>query len=158
MALGFWTGLLIEQVAIVTYVKDGFAWVETNRQTACNGCAAHKGCGTAALARVLGRRRNRVRAVNAVGARAGDRVMVGLAEDAFIQVSLAVYLVPVLAMLVGAGAGELFAIKLGLGVPEALSAVLGLLGMAGALIWLRGFSQRIRYDTRYHLVVFRTLN
>lgn len=149
---------MIEETATVTHADDAFAWVETARQSACGTCAARGGCGTAVLGRVLGQRRTRIRAINTIGAREGDRVIIGLAESALVQGSLAMYLAPVLAMLLAAGAGQVFASNLGLTSGEAVVVAGGLLGMLGGLAWVRGFARRVRYDERYQPVLVRRLD
>lgn len=148
--------LLLEENGTVSRVEDGYAWVETERRSSCSSCGARSGCGTAVLARVLGRRQPKVRAINRIGARAGDRVVLGLAEQALLQGSAAVYLVPLVSMLVLAGLGEWLAS----GVPgsaEPVSILSGLAGLGGGLIWLSWFSRRISSDDRYQPILIRKL-
>ena len=92
---------MLEETGTVAQVNEDYAWVETERKGSCEACAVRSGCGTATLAKVLGRRRTVIRAINRVGAQAGDRVVLGLAERAFLQGSIAVYLIPLGAMMVG---------------------------------------------------------
>ncbi len=149
---------MLEETATVTQANDTYAWVETERKSSCDTCAVRGGCGTATLAKVLGRRRTKVRATNGIGAQVGDRVVLGLAEGAFLQGSVAVYLVPLGAMMLAAGAGEVFAANTGIGSPEVVSILFGLIGVAGGLAWLRAFSRRIRNDARYQPVLIRKLS
>ncbi len=146
---------MIEEEAQVVEVDDGGVWVETQRRSTCSGCSARSGCGTAALASVLGRRRSRVHALAEPGLRPGDRVVIGIREQALVRGSLAVYTVPLLGLLAGALAGEYIA---GLGLvenAEAASIFLGLSGLGAGLAWLRRFTRRIRNDRRYQPVVLR---
>ncbi|MDJ0892175.1 MAG: SoxR reducing system RseC family protein [Gammaproteobacteria bacterium] len=148
---------LLEENGTVSRVEDGYAWVETERRTSCDSCVARSGCGTAVLAKVLGRQKSTVRAINRIGARAGDKVVLGLAEQALLQGSAAVYLVPLVSMMVMAGLGEWLAS----GVPgsvESVSILLGLLGLSSGLIWLSWFSRRIDSDDRYQPVLIRKLS
>jgi sigma-E factor negative regulatory protein RseC len=149
---------VIEESATVTQVGDGFAWVETQRQSACGACAARKGCGTATLAKVLGQRQRHVRAINCIGAHVGDRVVIGLAEGALLQGSVAVYLVPLLAMMLAAGLGEMLATNLGVQGTEAMAVALGLLGMAVGVLWVRAFARRVEGDERYQPTLIRRLD
>ena len=98
-----------------------------------------------------------MRAINSIGARAGDRVVLGLAEDALLQGSAAVYLAPLATMLIAAGAGEWLAGSLELAAPDAVSVVFGLLGLGIGLAWLRRFSRSARDDARYQPVLVRKL-
>ena len=148
---------MLEEQGTVSHLEEPYAWVETERRSSCTSCAARSGCGTAVLAKVLGRRQGKVRAINGIGARAGDRVVLGLAERALLQGSAAVYLVPLGAMMVAAGLGEWLAADLASAAAEPLSVVSGLLGLGVGLVWLRSFSRRIRDDVRYQPVLIRKL-
>ena len=66
------------------------AWVETSRRSSCGSCEA-KSCGTGTLSQILGRKTQRMRVDNPVGAKPGDRVVLGISESALIKGSLAVY-------------------------------------------------------------------
>ena len=145
---------MIEESAQVIATEGEFVWVETQRQSTCGGCAANQACGTATLAKVLGRRRTRVRARNHEGAQVGDTVIIGLDETALIRGSLAVYATPLLSLfaggLIGAWLSERWALD-----GEALTLGLGIAGLIGGLLWLKGFSRRIQDDSRYQPVVLR---
>lgn len=148
---------MLEENGTVSHVEGNYAWVETERGSTCSACAARDGCGAGVLAKVLGRRQPRVRAINRVGAHAGDRVVLGLAEQALLQGSAAVYLVPLASMMVAAGIGEWLAGILAVAAADPVSVVFGMLGLGGGLVWLRRFSRRVRDDTRYQPVLIRKL-
>lgn len=147
---------MIEESAQVVATEGDFAWVETQRQSTCGACAANHACGTAVLSKVLGQRHTRVRALNPEGARVGDRVVVGLDEAALLRGSMAVYAVPLLTLLAGSIVGSLLA-KQWLLAGEAMSVGLGIAGLVAGLVWLKGFTRRIRSDNRYQPVVLRRL-
>lgn len=143
---------MIEEQAVVISCEGEFAWVETQRKTVCGQCAVSKGCGTSVLAQVLGNRRTRVRAINPKGAQAGDTVVIGLEEGAFLRGSIAVYLLPLLTLFLGGLLGEVVAGRLAPGQewPVLIGALGG--GVLG-MMWLRRFSQRIMQDSRYQPVI-----
>ena len=72
---------MIEEQGEVVEVQGEFAWIESERTTTCGSCAVRKGCGTSAIAKVLGQRRVRLRVLNRIDARVGDRVVIGIAES-----------------------------------------------------------------------------
>ncbi len=146
---------MLEEYGTVIQLEEQYAWVETERNSSCSSCAARSGCGTGVLAKVLSRRQGRVRAINSIGAHTGDRVVLGLAEDALLQGSAAVYLVPLVSMLVAAGGGEWLAGTMELAVADAVSVVFGVLGLGIGLAWLRRFSRSVRDNTRYQPVLIR---
>lgn len=142
------------QVVAVEGASGEYVWVETQRQSTCGGCAANQACGTATLAKVLGTRRTRVRAINQGGAQVGDRVIVGIDETALIRGSLAVYAMPLLTLLAGGIVGALLSERLQV-TGESLTLGLGIAGLLAGLLWLKGFTRRIRDDSRYQPVVLR---
>lgn len=81
--------------------------VEAERQSSCQSCAVKSGCGTSVLAKWFDRKHLRFYVdkpidSNTVKFVAGDRVRVGLQESALTQGALAVYLLPLLAMIAAA--------------------------------------------------------
>ena len=141
---------MIEEKARIVDVEPGFAWVETQRQSSCGQCAAKAGCGTSVIAKVVGNRMARLRALNPHSLKAGQEVVVGIAEHSFLRGALLVYLLPLLAMFVAAVFPSL------IGIPSDLVSVLsGLAGLAAGLLWLRGFGKRIADDADYQAVVLR---
>ena len=144
---------MIEETATVVAVHGDYAEVETERRSSCGGCEARHGCGTSLLAKVFGAKRSRMQAMNAVAAQPGERVVIGLAENALLKISLASYLVPLLGLLVGAMAGE----ALAAGQTEAYSMLGGLAGLGAGLGWLYRFARRSRGHAAYQAVVLRRL-
>lgn len=146
---------MIEENALVVAVEGDSAWVETERRSSCGGCAA-KGCGTGALSKVLGARKQRLKVHNPVGARAGDSVVLGIEEKALLLGSLMVYILPLLAMLGGGLLGEVLAPQWGMEA-EGPSLLFGALGLLGGFLWLRGYNRRCGDDPRFTAVILRTL-
>ena len=147
---------MIEESAQVISTEGGFVWVETQRKSTCGGCAANQACGTSVLEKILGRRRTRVRALSKEAVQVGERVVIGIEESALIRGSLAVYAAPLAALLAGAVVGDLLS-QHWLMNGEALTLVLGIGGLLAGLLWLKGFTRRIRSDRRYQPVVLRRL-
>ncbi len=145
---------MIEALGKVVGLDGGSVWVETERQSSCGSCSA-KGCGTGALARVIGARSQRVKVANGLGAREGDTVVIGIPEDALVRGSLAVYIVPLLAMLAGALLGEALAPQWPVAEGEALTLLGAIGGFLFGLAWLRGFGQRAAGAARYQAVALR---
>lgn len=91
---------MVEQEGEVLAIQGQFAVIAPRAGSACGTCAPAQGCGVANLARLFGARQPGVRALNTLGARVGDRVMVSLPDDALLKSSLVVYGLPLVAMLV----------------------------------------------------------
>lgn len=146
---------MLEESGRVVDVEGEFAWVESDRTTACGGCSARAGCGTGAIASVLGRKRLRLRAVNTAEAHIGDRVVIGIAESGVVRGSLAVYAVPLAGLFAGAIAGQFAGMQIAPGTGDFPAIAGALAGMAAGLAWLRRFSRVTQTDAAFQPVVLR---
>jgi sigma-E factor negative regulatory protein RseC len=140
---------MIEETGVVVAVAGGVVEVETRRQGACGSCSASGACGTSLVARYMGRRPLRLRALNNAGATQGETVIVGVPEDGLVSASLAAYLVPLLGLMAGGALGQ------GLGIGEGASILGALTGLGLGLGWLRYFGRAHAQDLRYQAVVLR---
>jgi len=94
---------MIEAPGTVVAAQGGRVWIETDPQPACGQCAGH--CTAAIAARALGRSR-RFQVASRLPLRAGDAVILGIAEQALLRGSLQIYLWPLLLFLLGAVLGN----------------------------------------------------
>lgn len=127
---------IVTETAEVVAVEDGDAWIETQRKAVCDACAVQKGCGTGIISRMFSKRA-RVRVPNTLGARVGERVVIGIDDSALIRASLAVYLMPLVWMMFGAFAGQMIGDALQWTHVEGATAASGVLGLFVGLLWLR---------------------
>ncbi|UCE89435.1 MAG: SoxR reducing system RseC family protein [Pseudomonadota bacterium] len=146
---------MIEETAIVVRTSGEHAWVEAQRQSACDACAANKGCGSSMLSRLFGRKVARMKTLNAAQAREGDAVIVAMNEAAFLKGSILVSLDPLQAKLGAAVLGQGLAAQLDIASAEALAIVFGVGGFAIAGILVRRHLQRMTRETRFQPVVVR---
>jgi len=141
---------MIEESGRVVAVEGDFAWIESERKSTCGGCAVRSGCGTSAIAKVLGQKRTHLRVVNRIHAGVGDDVVVGISESGLVRGSLAVYAAPLAGLFAGALAGNFVA-----GGSELVTVAGALAGFAGALLWLKRFSHATETDAAFQPVVLR---
>ena len=144
---------MIEQTGTVVLVKDGFAWVESERTSTCQSCSAKKGCGTSLLDNVFGQKRLAIKTLNSRHSRVGDHVVIGIHESTLIKSSLLMYLMPLLMMFVFA----LFA-EYVFNASELLTALSGLSGLIAGFYWVRSYSEKVRYDEKYQPVILKVIN
>jgi sigma-E factor negative regulatory protein RseC len=152
---------LIEEIAEVVKVKPDCIIVEVQRQSACGSCAVNKGCGTAVLQKVLGRKRSFLElaydekqcADNKITV--GDSVLLGLPERALVKGSAAVYMIPVFLMILFALLGEVVAEQMAIASVDSVSVCFAVIGLLVALIWLKIFSRRVSTDAQYQPCVLR---
>ena len=146
---------MLEESGRIVEVQGEFAWIESERTTTCGSCTVRKGCGTSAIAKVLGQRRVRLRVLNRIHASVGDDVVIGITESGLVRGSLAVYAAPLLGLFAGALAGQLLG-KQVFGMQPDLLAIAGAIsGFVAALIWLKRFSRNTEKDVAYQPVVLR---
>ena len=145
---------MIEESASIVELGDGFVWVETRRQTSCGSCAVNKGCGTAVISKALGRYRTRIKALNSLSVTIGDEVIIGIRENTLLLGSLAVYMLPLVFMLLAGFIGEVLAVNAGI-VADWPGVTAGLTGLFLGFVWLRKFSKKISADKNYQPVVLR---
>lgn len=141
---------MIEETGRIVEIDGEFAWIESERRSSCGGCAAREGCGTGVIARAFGKRTVTLKVLNRIGARVGDRVVIGISETGLVRGALAVYALPLLALFAGALCGHWLA-----GGSD-LAAIAGAAcGLAAGLAWLVRFSRRTRTDAAFQAVVLR---
>lgn len=140
---------LVTEIAHVVAVEDGHAWVETQRKAVCDACAVQKGCGSGIISGLFNKR-TRIRVPNSLGAAIGQEVVIGIDDRALVRNSLAVYLMPLVWMMLGAIAGQLLGNTFQWTYTEGVTAVFGMLGLAAGFVWLRRYSHRIAGDSASH--------
>jgi len=145
---------MIEEKAVVVKTGEGVAWVQAGRKTACGGCALNKGCGVSVLERMFGDRMAILQVLDPLSTRPGDEVIIGIRESALVRGSVAVYIVPLLAMILFAMLGSAAAPYLGLSA-ETASILTGAFGFGAGFLWVSLFSRRIRRDSTYQPVILR---
>ena len=146
---------MIEEQAIVIACQGDIAQIEALRRSACGSCSAKSGCGTSMLDRVLGRRPMRLSVANGIGARVGERVIIGVPESGLLWAAVSAYLLPLLALLAGAITGQQLGDASEFIGAEWASLVGSVLGFALALRWLMVHSGRLAEDPRYRPVILR---
>ena len=126
---------MIEKSAMVVEADTHYVWVEAADDDSCSHCSAKQGCGTASLQKWFKRKPNRLRVKNDSQLRSGDKVVIGIPEQAILQGSFLLYLMPLLFMFAGAVMGHKVAQWLGWSNPDLLS-IVGAVGvfLAGYLL------------------------
>lgn len=132
---------MIEEHGTVTAVDGDIAEIAVERRSACGSCAAKGGCGTSLLAQWLPQRRLTLRLPNAIHARPGETVVVGLDENTLQRGSLLLYAVPLAGLLAGAVGGEALMATLGHS-PELGGIGGGLLGLIAGLRLVASHTRR----------------
>jgi sigma-E factor negative regulatory protein RseC len=95
---------LAEGIAQVVEVKGNMAWLVPESGSSCGGCASAAACGSKGIGTLASRlEARRFQLVNDAGLRVGERVVVGIRENAVLRASITAYVIP-LATLLASGA------------------------------------------------------
>ncbi|WP_126455473.1 SoxR reducing system RseC family protein [Sulfuriflexus mobilis] len=145
---------MIEEHARIVAIEAETTWVETQRQTTCGSCSAKNACGSSLLERFTGQRHSRLAVTTVPGLGLGDEVILGLEESSLLQGSFAVYMLPLLSLLLFAALSEnLLADKW---MATETAAILGgVVGFMLGLYWLKGYAKRALIDARFRPVILR---
>lgn len=122
---------------------SGTAWVKTVRSSACESCSSRHVCQTGE-----GGKEMEVEAINTANARVGDRILLSIRTASLLKATFLLYVFPILAMLIGALAGQSVAHWRG-SDPSATSALFAFLAFGLAFILIRITGRRLSSDTSY---------
>jgi len=143
---------MIEEQAIVVDVSGRKISVETDSQASCGHCSAQSGCGTSLLSKFFVRNRQALILETDLSLTTGDKVILGLDNDALLQASAIIYAIPLILMLVlPMLAGYFFD-------SELVSVLAGVTGLAVGLVYVKYFSVLARQSERFRPVVLRRIN
>lgn len=125
---------MIEEAGTVVELKGKHtALVMCKKSSLCENCATSGSCamGDDSKTRL-------VEVQNFLDADVGDRVCIATTTKSFLQSSFLIYIVPLIALVIGAAAGKLVGERLDTGLdPNLLSAIFGVFFMIGSFILLR---------------------
>ncbi|MCL4471608.1 MAG: SoxR reducing system RseC family protein [Gammaproteobacteria bacterium] len=146
---------MIETQAVVMKTEDSVAYVQAERKSSCSGCS-ESNCGTSVLANFFGQKAPLYRANNELGAKVGERVMVGLEESALFKGTLLLYMFPILLLFAGAVTGGALAATAD--AREACSVAGAVIGLAAGFLWLKIFSARIGLGKKFQPVILSRID
>lgn len=95
---------MLEESALVVKIINGQPWVVGMQNNACTACAQKTGCSSTALASVL--KKKPVPVDSDLALKIGDTVIVAIDESVLLRATFALYLLPLIALFVGAGLAD----------------------------------------------------
>ncbi len=102
--LDFSAPAMVEGIAHVVAVEGDLAWLEPEQTTSCGSCASSGACGAKGIGTTASRlEARRFSLENHAGLAVGERVVIGIRENALVKASLTAYAIP-LGTLLGSGA------------------------------------------------------
>ncbi|MDP2829822.1 MAG: SoxR reducing system RseC family protein [Sulfuricellaceae bacterium] len=144
---------MLEAEGTIVSTTPDETWVETSRASACGSCSSKDGCGTTTLNQMLGTKKSAFKVLNPIGARAGERVVIGVEEAALLKSSALVYLLPLVLLLLGAMLGGLLAPDNT--QPDAYAAAGMLAGLIAGFFLLKRVSDGAKGNRAFQPVILR---
>jgi sigma-E factor negative regulatory protein RseC len=95
---------VIEELAVVVKIDGYQVWVERRSVRACSSCQQAASCSTSLLGGLVGNKA--VMVDSEIDLKPGDEVVVGIKESLLLRASLYLYLLPLMALLAGAGIAD----------------------------------------------------
>jgi len=142
---------LATEQGVVLRTDSGTAWVKTVRSSACEGCTAKGSCHGAG-----GEREMEVKAINSVGARVGDRIVLSLETASLLKVTFLIYVFPIVLLIVGAALGQTLAYRIGFS-PSGLSVLLGFAFFLTALFIIKARANKMARKNAYQPKITKIL-
>jgi len=120
---------MIEETARVESVSTQGVQVVTTQSSACNKCNEAASCSTSVLSKFFGDKEIVLSLQSDLALEAGDEVLLGIEEKAFLGLTCLVYFVPICALLLCAVLGQYIGQELNISneFPAILSAAIGFL-------------------------------
>jgi len=145
----------MEETGLVTELKEnGFALVRTVRGELCESCKSKGACHA-----LGGSTERKVTVINRAGATVGDQVLISIGSGSFLKASFVVYLLPILALLVGSFIGERYSTQIwAAGNPETVAIVTGLFCFGASFLIIRLFDSRLRQNQKYYPVIEKVIH
>ncbi|MFQ5470932.1 MAG: SoxR reducing system RseC family protein, partial [Gammaproteobacteria bacterium] len=107
------------------------------------------------ISQTLGVRKSQFEVENPINSNVGDQVVIGIEEKNLIKSSIAVYLVPILCLLMAAWSGEQLFRIFGVGSSDVVTIVTGLAGFITGLLWLKHYNFKISQNSEFYPVILR---
>lgn len=146
---------MIEEQAKVVAIEPGRVWVETIRSSACQSCAARAGCGQSLMGKVISNdsqaQKNYLSIPTERILQAGQQVLIGIPERAFLAGSFWLYLVPLLALMLGALVANAY------WATDSMAFLGALAGLAGGAMMVRLRTQRWQHQPEWQPKILRVL-
>jgi sigma-E factor negative regulatory protein RseC len=143
---------MYETEGVVIWEEGENAFIQAQRKSTCGGCAkSSESCGTASLLGFFERKAPLYKARNTIGAKTGERVVIGLPELALLKGASAIYLPALLLLMAGAIGGH----QLGASIAtQELFSVIGAgIGLLAGFFWSRRQSASMASEENYCPVI-----
>lgn len=142
---------MIEEHGVIIEEKGAAVMIKAERTTSCEGCSSKTLCHSSGASQLI-------EADNPVGAKVGDHVVFTVGAGSVLKAGLILYLVPVIAFIIGVVLGQTLAKLLVPGVnPDLASGAFGVFFLIIAFAGIKLYSYRISQNRAYRPHVLRVV-
>ena len=135
---------------IVTKIESTTtAWVKTTKSGACKSCSARSSC-------LGGGEEMEVEAINRAGAHVGQKVVLSFDTSPLLKATFMLYVLPIIAMIVGAFVGQNLAPNFNLNT-SFLSAIFGFLFFGLTILFVRSKGNKLAQRDEYRPKIIRVI-
>ena len=136
---------------IVVKTASGSAWVKTVKSADCKGCTARGACHSHGNNAEM-----EVEALNEVGAKVGDRIVLLFETSSLLKATFLLYVFPILLLLIGALCGQGIAPHIDLN-PSGLSATMGFSFFLAAVLFIKFRANKMALKKEYRPKIIKIL-
>jgi len=155
-----WAEDMIEEVAEVKMVGQGYAEILPSMTGSCSSCSSNSSCSSSsdAFNFFTGRKTEpqTIRVQNPVYAKPGDKVVVGVRSNIVLKSSILAYMLPLITLLIFAALGDVLFSSMGLNA-ELGSIVSGLLGLYVGFQIIAGLFNNPTTSQNFEAVILRVI-
>lgn len=119
---------LAEEIATVSFIKDGYAYLKTSSVSACSSCSAKSACGARTISQPSST--YNLRLENKLDLKKGDSVILGMESNRLLLGTVSMYILPLIMLFIFSYIGKILA-------GELTSILGGVLGLFGGLSIIR---------------------
>lgn len=146
---------MLEEEGRVVRLEDGYAIIQTERGSSCDGCSAKSSCHAMSDS---GGKLMEMRAINSVGAKVGDRVKVAIDSIVFLKSSFLVYVLPLIVMIAGGILGDSYARKnMPASDPDLIAGAVGIVCLVLSFLLIRLWNRSLEKKKEYQPQVIRII-
>ena len=136
---------------IVIRTDSGEAWVKTVKSGSCEGCSARGSCHSLSDSGEM-----EVNAINEVGAKVGDRIVISFQTSALLKATFLIYVFPILFLVIGAALGQQTAPYFNFN-PSGFSAMVGFSLFFAAVLVIKFKATKMAKKNEYRPKIIRVL-
>lgn len=131
---------MIQETAIVSDFKDGYADLIIDSQSACGACASKSSCGQSTL--LNNSSKNVLRVYSKLSLQAGDTVIIGIKPNQLLLATVMMYILPLIVFMIFAVIGKYLG-------GENASILAGLSGLFCGIFFLRKFIKQNKISNQF---------